>query len=169
MSKIVEKVPNTDSDIFLGRSRHFYDTPGREARYVDSRRFSKILCSKPQTHREKTADGRLSLRQFDPSITASRKGGKRDADLAVGIGNAAGALYSVFFISIVLSAVDPFICYEHPGDSGESVRSAPSLLCFEGLLQLYMSNLSDDRQDRVRNRGESNVERRPSCTTKIHA
>ena len=42
------------------------------------------------------------------------------------------SLRSVLFISIVVSATDPLICYEHPGGAGESVSSAPSLLCFQG-------------------------------------
>ena len=46
--------------------------------------------------------------------------------------NTTGTLWSFLFISIVISAADPLICYEHPGGAGESVTSAPSLLCFQG-------------------------------------
>eukprot|EP00971_Amphidinium_carterae_P078687 1556696-Amphidinium_carterae.1 len=45
--------------------------------------------------------------------------------------NAVGSLYSLFFISIVLSALTPFLCYKHPRGSGQSVISAPALLCFD--------------------------------------
>ena len=48
--------------------------------------------------------------------------------------NAAGAIFSIFFISVVLSAVEPLICYEHPSGSenGSSMRSEPAVLCWEG-------------------------------------
>jgi len=45
--------------------------------------------------------------------------------------NATGTLYNLFFISIVISALGPFVCYKHPDSNGESVLSAPSLLCFD--------------------------------------
>jgi len=44
--------------------------------------------------------------------------------------NSVGSLYSIFFISILISALEPFICYKHPGGSGQSMRSAPEVLCF---------------------------------------
>ena len=50
----------------------------------------------------------------------------------VELSNSLGTLYSVFFISVVISALEPFMCFKHPNDNGESVQSAPSLLCFEG-------------------------------------
>jgi len=56
---------------------------------------------------------------------------KPQTRVAVELANAVGTLYSLFFISIVISALNPFLCYKHPGDSGESVLSASSLLCFD--------------------------------------
>eukprot|EP00971_Amphidinium_carterae_P141704 2807338-Amphidinium_carterae.1 len=43
--------------------------------------------------------------------------------------NATGSLFNIFFISIVVSAVSPHSCYDHPGDAGRSVISDPSVLC----------------------------------------
>eukprot|EP00403_Amphidinium_massartii_P033208 CAMPEP_0178447836 /NCGR_PEP_ID=MMETSP0689_2-20121128/41642_1 /TAXON_ID=160604 /ORGANISM="Amphidinium massartii, Strain CS-259" /LENGTH=1568 /DNA_ID=CAMNT_0020072939 /DNA_START=10 /DNA_END=4713 /DNA_ORIENTATION=- len=45
--------------------------------------------------------------------------------------NTVGAVYSVFFISVVISATAPLICFDHPGENGASVVSQPSVLCFE--------------------------------------
>ena len=66
------------------------------------------------------------------------KCGKSATPIWMELYNSLGTFFSVFFISILISALDPFICYEHPGDAGESVRSAPSLLCFEGSLALLL-------------------------------
>eukprot|EP00971_Amphidinium_carterae_P324256 6443771-Amphidinium_carterae.1 len=43
--------------------------------------------------------------------------------------NATGTLFNIFFISIVVSALSPHSCYDHPGDAGRSVISDPSVLC----------------------------------------
>eukprot|EP00971_Amphidinium_carterae_P029296 576489-Amphidinium_carterae.1 len=43
-------------------------------------------------------------------------------------GPATGTLFSIFFISIVVSAFRPHVCYEHPGGA-RSVISEPSILC----------------------------------------
>jgi len=42
-----------------------------------------------------------------------------------------GTLLNIFFISVTLSAFSPFMCYNHPEGSGESVLSHPSVLCWE--------------------------------------
>jgi len=43
--------------------------------------------------------------------------------------NTVGSVFNVFFISIVLSALMPLVCFDHPGDSGRSVISQPAILC----------------------------------------
>eukprot|EP00971_Amphidinium_carterae_P194552 3860671-Amphidinium_carterae.1 len=43
--------------------------------------------------------------------------------------NTTGTLLNILFISIVVSALAPHVCYEHPGDSGSSVVFEPSILC----------------------------------------
>ena len=58
-------------------------------------------------------------------------GGKRETKVLIEFTNAVGAVLSTFLVSIIISAVHPFICYRHPSDSGESVVTAPSVLCFE--------------------------------------
>jgi len=52
-------------------------------------------------------------------------------EVTVHFANAAGSLFMLVFISIVLSAVTPLICYRHPGDGGESMTSDPAVLCFD--------------------------------------
>mmetsp|Transcript_60346 Transcript_60346/g.176392 ORF Transcript_60346/g.176392 Transcript_60346/m.176392 type:complete len:1544 (-) Transcript_60346:181-4812(-) len=44
--------------------------------------------------------------------------------------NTVGTMFSIFFLSIVVSAMTPLNCYAHPGDSGSSVLASPSILCF---------------------------------------
>jgi len=44
--------------------------------------------------------------------------------------NTTGALLNALFISVLLSAVTPVVCYSHPGGHSASVRSNPSILCF---------------------------------------
>jgi len=56
--------------------------------------------------------------------------------------NAVGAIYTLFFISILLSALSPFLCYKHPNSNGESVLSDPSLLCFESTEHINMVIIS---------------------------
>lgn len=46
------------------------------------------------------------------------------------ITNAAGTLVSVFHMSFVLSAASSVVCYNHPGDTGSSMRTDPSILCY---------------------------------------
>mmetsp|Transcript_135156 Transcript_135156/g.431494 ORF Transcript_135156/g.431494 Transcript_135156/m.431494 type:complete len:1353 (-) Transcript_135156:426-4484(-) len=53
--------------------------------------------------------------------------------------NTMGALGSMFFISIVLGCMQPFICYSHPGRNGMSMRSRPSVLCFDSKSHTLMS------------------------------
>eukprot|EP00971_Amphidinium_carterae_P138259 2739391-Amphidinium_carterae.1 len=43
--------------------------------------------------------------------------------------NSIGTVFNIFFISIVVSALSPHVCYNHPGESGSSVISDPSILC----------------------------------------
>jgi len=68
----------------------------------------------------------LLIKKYGPRI------GKPRTRILVELSNAIGTMFSFFFISIVLSAMNPYICYKHPGSSGESMLSDPSLLCFEG-------------------------------------
>jgi len=48
--------------------------------------------------------------------------------------NTIGTVFSVFFISIVLSGISPMICYPHPPGNGRSMIMGPSIVCsgFEG-------------------------------------
>jgi len=47
--------------------------------------------------------------------------------------NSLGALFSALFITVMLSALSPLICYAHPENNGKSMIEAPSVLCtFEG-------------------------------------
>jgi hypothetical protein len=45
--------------------------------------------------------------------------------------NTCGTVMNLFFISVVVSAVNPFMCYKHVGDL-MSMRSSPSILCYQG-------------------------------------
>jgi len=49
------------------------------------------------------------------------------------IGNAAGTIFSIFFISVVTASVDPFVCYPHPSDAGtgDSMLAEPAVLCWD--------------------------------------
>jgi len=46
--------------------------------------------------------------------------------------NAAGAIFSCFFLSVVTTSVDALVCYPHPDDSntGSSVIDNPAVLCW---------------------------------------
>jgi len=68
----------------------------------------------------------LLIKKYGPRF------GKPHTRVVVELSNSVGTLFSVFFISIVISAMDPFICYEHVSSGLESVRSAPAILCFQG-------------------------------------
>lgn len=50
--------------------------------------------------------------------------------LKVELCNSIGHIFTIFFLPIMLSLLNPFICYPHPGDLGSSMVSAPSILCF---------------------------------------
>jgi len=43
--------------------------------------------------------------------------------------NSVGAIYTIFFISMLISSLSPFVCYNHPGGNGQSMRSSPAMLC----------------------------------------
>ena len=45
--------------------------------------------------------------------------------------NTIGTVYSTLFVSIVMSAVQPWVCYEHPNDNGLSMLESSGVLCFE--------------------------------------
>lgn len=45
--------------------------------------------------------------------------------------NTVGTIYLIFFVSIVSSAVQPFVCYAHPDNNGFSMVASPGVLCFE--------------------------------------
>ena len=45
--------------------------------------------------------------------------------------NTMGSAASLLFISFLVSAVSPIICYDHPGDIGSSMLAVPSILCFQ--------------------------------------
>jgi len=45
--------------------------------------------------------------------------------------NTAGAILMNFFVSICISVFDPLVCYAHPGHVYSSMRSEPSVLCFD--------------------------------------
>ncbi|CAK0802454.1 unnamed protein product, partial [Prorocentrum cordatum] len=45
--------------------------------------------------------------------------------------NAIGTCFNALFILIFSSSLLPLVCYEHPGGSLASMRSTPSVLCFE--------------------------------------
>uniref|UniRef100_A0A6U9URZ9 TIR domain-containing protein n=1 Tax=Zooxanthella nutricula TaxID=1333877 RepID=A0A6U9URZ9_9DINO len=55
-----------------------------------------------------------------------------ETQLFVELANTVGTLYQIFFMSIVDSALKPFMCYAHPNGNGESMLEMPSILCFEG-------------------------------------
>lgn len=46
--------------------------------------------------------------------------------------NTIGMLMVTFYISVALTAVQPFICYEHPGTSIKSMSMHPPTRCYEG-------------------------------------
>jgi hypothetical protein len=64
------------------------------------------------------------------------------ASRRIDVCNAVGTFFQTMFISITSSAVAPFVCYQHPGKSGYSMISEPSVLCFEGSEHRSMVALS---------------------------
>jgi len=46
--------------------------------------------------------------------------------------NATGTVFSILFISILVSCVSPLICYRHPDKTDSSMRSHVSTLCWKG-------------------------------------
>lgn len=59
-------------------------------------------------------------------------------EVGVGAVNAVGTVYSVLFISILMSCAAPLICYPHPDFNGSSMLASPSILCFEGGAHSWM-------------------------------
>mmetsp|Transcript_81223 Transcript_81223/g.178519 ORF Transcript_81223/g.178519 Transcript_81223/m.178519 type:complete len:256 (-) Transcript_81223:57-824(-) len=45
------------------------------------------------------------------------------------VATAVGSLLGMLFISILMSALAPFICYQHPGQAGSSMKASPDILC----------------------------------------
>jgi len=45
--------------------------------------------------------------------------------------NAVGTVFNVFFISILMTCLCPFVCYRHPGNGGSSVVGQASILCWQ--------------------------------------
>mmetsp|Transcript_57727 Transcript_57727/g.137381 ORF Transcript_57727/g.137381 Transcript_57727/m.137381 type:complete len:1425 (+) Transcript_57727:75-4349(+) len=53
------------------------------------------------------------------------------AGMLAEIANACGTIFSVFFIAVVISAVEPLICYPHPPGGGSSMTNEPAVLCWD--------------------------------------
>ena len=45
--------------------------------------------------------------------------------------NTIGAVYNMLFVSIVMSAFQPWICYGHPNQNGSSMLDNPDVLCID--------------------------------------
>ena len=45
--------------------------------------------------------------------------------------NAVGTIYSMLFVSMVMSALQPWVCYDHPNQNGFSMLDSPGVLCFD--------------------------------------
>mmetsp|Transcript_55619 Transcript_55619/g.130204 ORF Transcript_55619/g.130204 Transcript_55619/m.130204 type:complete len:1444 (+) Transcript_55619:60-4391(+) len=70
---------------------------------------------------------------------ACRKLTKPTVNLSVELSNAVGSIFFVFFISLVATSVDAFVCYSHPsGNAGSSVVIEPSVRCWEDVQHTKM-------------------------------
>lgn len=54
--------------------------------------------------------------------------------ILVELTNAYGIVLNMFFVSVLVSTLKPFLCYSHPSGNGASMTSVPSVLCFESPL-----------------------------------
>lgn len=64
------------------------------------------------------------------ALLARKRLSKSTAVVWKDVVNTTGTIFLILFVSLVLVAVAPFVCYMHPGTSGESMISQPSILCF---------------------------------------
>jgi len=55
--------------------------------------------------------------------------------------NTVGTIFKVLFISLVMSTFAPVVCYSHPDGQHQSMRSNPSVLCFESPEHSWMFGL----------------------------
>ncbi|CAE8615264.1 unnamed protein product [Polarella glacialis] len=52
--------------------------------------------------------------------------------------NTLGTIFSALFLSIVVSALVPLVCYAHPGTNRSSILTIPSILCFQDQQHISM-------------------------------
>ena len=72
---------------------------------------------------------------------AMKKLTQQTTDTIVEFLNTLGSVFNLFFIAIILSALNPFICYDHPGDAGSSLYSNSSILCFDSQEHSHMVSI----------------------------
>jgi len=65
------------------------------------------------------------------TLLVKRSRVKGDMDIIPQLINAVGMFFSTLFIPILLSSVAPLIIDNHPGDSGQSVKSLPAILVMD--------------------------------------
>jgi len=67
--------------------------------------------------------------------------GQRSTRIVLDFTNAIGTVFNIFFISLVVSCMTPYLCYEHPSGNGESVLAMPSILCFDSEIHTIVASL----------------------------
>lgn len=76
------------------------------------------------------------------AVLVVKKNMVKSTDLHAEVSNTVGTLFMIFFVSICISVFDPFVCYEHPAKTLSSMRSSPSILCFEDAAHTSMIVIS---------------------------
>jgi len=73
------------------------------------------------------------------TISCKKLTSKETVRVDVEFANAAGTIFSAFFISVVTTSVDAFVCYDHPSAAaGSSVTIEPSVLCWDDVRHIRM-------------------------------